>query len=96
VTTITRSERLNDALDGLLKREMRALEVQARFLDTIMDHNARATRERTQKIMPGDLVEKDGRQGRCVHTSEGYARVCWENPACGWTWEDFRLIEVVR
>ncbi len=90
----TQSVALNDALDALLEREMRALEVQAKFLDAIMDNNARAARPRTQKVMAGDLVEKEGRRGRVTSTDEGYARVAWEYGA--WTWEDFRLIEVVR
>jgi hypothetical protein len=99
------SDLLNDCLDGLLRREMFLIEKQSphivRACDAIMDNHARAPRTsdgrpRTQKIMAGDTVERDGRRGQVVSTDEGFARVCWENPACGWTWADFKTLEVVR
>ena len=64
-----------------------------------MDNNARAPRTsdgrpRTQKIMAGDTVEREGRRGTCVATDEGFARIAWEYGE--WSWADFRTIEVVN
>ena len=91
---ILHEDPLDTALMALAHREMRQAATLANALDTIMDNGARRTRPRSQKIHPGDLVVKEGRQGRAVSTDEGFAQVHWEYGVI--SREDFRLIEVVH